>query len=76
LSLTLVGEGDKVELSLNGKTLRMPHFVTADLEFISQADEFKAHDLPGDLNESGRLVLLKRLVREGILTVLTPTPSR
>ena len=72
VSLTLTAEGEKVELSLNGKTLRMPHFVTADLEFISHADEFTARDLPGDLNESGRLVLVKRLVREGILTVGEP----
>ena len=60
-------KAEQVIVSLNGKTLRMPRFVTPDLEFISHADEFTAYDLPGDPNESERLVLIKHLVREGIL---------
>jgi ribosomal protein L16 Arg81 hydroxylase len=59
----------KAELSFHGKTLRMPEFVASDLEFIGQADDFTALDLPGVLNESGRLVLIKRLLREGLLTI-------
>jgi hypothetical protein len=44
--------------------------VAADLEFMLEGDEpFRASDLPGPLDDDGRLVLVGRLVREGLLRI-------
>jgi ribosomal protein L16 Arg81 hydroxylase len=60
---------DKVAyLRFHGKEVRIPAVAEPDLRFITQADEFSAVDLPGDLDEAGRMVLIRRLVREGFLT--------
>jgi len=61
-------------LTFEGKQLRFPLHVRDDLEFVCNvAHPFCAADLPGSLDESSRLVLLRRLVREGFLAV-TPSP--
>jgi hypothetical protein len=45
-----------------------PERLQAELEAIVAADEpFAAADLPGSLDDEGRLVLVRRLVREGFL---------
>jgi hypothetical protein len=55
-------------LVFEGKEVRFPAFVRPDLEFCVQAEEpFRPADLPGDLDGEGRLVLVRRLVREGLL---------
>jgi hypothetical protein len=57
-------------LRYHGKVMRMPAGLERDLRFISGAPQFTAHDLPGELDPPGRLVLLRRLLREGFLTVV------
>ncbi|MBN6040499.1 cupin domain-containing protein [Amycolatopsis sp. 195334CR] len=70
LAWRLRTEGDVVVLSFHGKAVRMPARVAVDLEFAGEAGEFTARDLPGGLDERGRLVLVRRLVTEGFLTVV------
>jgi len=61
------------ELSFEGKTITFPAHVEEDVEFLASADaEFSAADLPGDLDQESRLVLVRRLVREGFLQISTP----
>jgi bifunctional lysine-specific demethylase and histidyl-hydroxylase NO66 len=64
-----VGSGDgSVTLSFEGKTMVFPERVGAAVEHVATADHaFRACDLPGDLDDAGRLVFLRRLVREGFL---------
>jgi ribosomal protein L16 Arg81 hydroxylase len=57
-------------LLLGSRELRMPGFVEPVLRFLGEADSFSAGDLPGDLDADSRLVLLRRLVREGALEVV------
>lgn len=57
-------------LSFEGRELSFPARVAAELEYLLAAEEpFRAEDLPGGLDEEGRLVLLRRLVREGLLRI-------
>jgi hypothetical protein len=59
---------DGLRLSFEGRELTLPAFVRDDLEFLLETDEsFSAGDLPGRLDDEGRLVLVRRLVREGLL---------
>jgi Cupin superfamily protein len=57
-------------LSFEGKDVTFPDEAAEDLAFIAQAEEaFTPAELPGDLDDEGRLVLVRRLVREGFLVV-------
>ena len=57
-------------LSFEGKRVEFPASVAEEVEFVADAEgEFRAADLPGDLDEEGRLVLVRRLVREGFLRI-------
>jgi hypothetical protein len=65
----LSGDDEHVYLRFHGKVIRMPAEVTEELRFITQAERFTAQDLPGELDSPGRLVLVRRLLREGFVTV-------
>jgi hypothetical protein len=55
-------------LSFEGKRVRFPAHVFPELERVLTADgAFSAADLPDGLDAAGRLVLVRRLVREGFL---------
>ena len=63
-------DGEEARLSFEGRTLRLPARIAAELEFLLEADDpFTADDLPGRLDGESRLVLLRRLVREGFLRI-------
>ena len=60
-------------LLFEGKRLRFPERLRSQLEFVHEADEpWSAADLPGTLDDDGRLVLVRRLVREGFLRRSAP----
>jgi bifunctional lysine-specific demethylase and histidyl-hydroxylase NO66 len=62
--------GDRVALVYEGREVRFPAHARADLVACVEADEpFRADDLPGELDAAGRLVLVRRLVREGFLRI-------
>lgn len=65
---TVIAELDFPLLSFEGKTVTFPEHVQEEVEFIVAADgDFTAAELPGGLDDEGRLVLARRLVREGFL---------
>ena len=48
-----------------------PDHAAAEVVACFEAEEpFSPSELPGDLDEAGRLVLVRRLVREGFLRIL------
>ena len=60
-------------LTFDGRTLELPERVQSELEFVLAAEQpFRAADLPGKLDREGRLVLVSRLVREGLLRITDP----
>ncbi len=61
---------DKVRLSVNGSDLELPFKAEAAMREALTRGEFVVRDLGGGLDEAGRLVLVRRLVREGCLRVL------
>jgi hypothetical protein len=70
---TVIAELDGSTLCFEGRDLRFPARVAAELEFLVTAGgPFRAADLPGTLDEAGRLVLVRRLVREGFLRRSVP----
>jgi hypothetical protein len=65
--------GDEIALVFHGKRLALPARLAEEAAFVAEvAGPFDAADLPGALDESSRLVLLRRLVREGLLRITRP----
>jgi ribosomal protein L16 Arg81 hydroxylase len=65
----LRSEPESLLLFFSGSWLRAPRVAGAALRFMLAAEEFTAASLPGPLDEASRLVLVRRLLREGFLTV-------
>jgi hypothetical protein len=65
---TVIADLDGTTLSFEGKTIAFPEHARPELEAVFAAKgPFRAADLPGTLDEPGRVVLVRRLVREGFL---------
>jgi hypothetical protein len=65
---TVIADLHGTTLVFEGRRLAFPGRLAAELEFLVASEgPFDASQLPGALDDAGRLVLLKRLVREGFL---------
>ena len=62
-----VTEGKTCLLRFGGRELRLPAGIWPALQFATTADEFAVDDLPDCLDAEGKLTLVTRLVREGVL---------
>jgi bifunctional lysine-specific demethylase and histidyl-hydroxylase NO66 len=73
-ALAAVEEGDDgLSLVFHGKRLLLPSRLREEAAFLAEVDApFTASDLPGRLDDPGRLVLVRRLVREGFLRIRRP----
>ena len=70
---TVLADLEGTTLAFEGKRLRFPERLRSQLEFVHEADKpWSAADLPGTLDDDGRLVLVRRLVREGFLRRSAP----
>jgi hypothetical protein len=59
-----------VVIAFEGKEFAFPAHASDEIRGLLELDEpFTAADLPGSLDEDGRLVLVRRLVREGLLRI-------
>jgi Cupin superfamily protein len=59
-----------LSLVFEGKEVRFPAQATPELEACYESEmPFRTSDLPGELDDASRLVLVRRLVREGFLRV-------
>jgi Cupin superfamily protein len=66
-------DDDGVALSFHGKRLLLPSRLWQEADFVSGTSEpFTPADLPSELDDAGRLVLVRRLVREGFLRIRLP----
>jgi hypothetical protein len=65
---TVIADLDGTTLSFEGKQVTVPEHALAELQAVVEADgPFTAAELPGELDEESRLVLVRRLIREGFL---------
>jgi hypothetical protein len=65
---TVIADLEGTTLSFEGKHLELPEHAREELEAVVESEwPFRAGELPGDLDDEGRLVLVRRLIREGFL---------
>jgi mannose-6-phosphate isomerase-like protein (cupin superfamily) len=62
--------GDKLRVLIGDRSLLMPGHLQACLEIVRTADVVRPADLAEHLDPESRLVVCRRLVREGLLEVL------
>jgi ribosomal protein L16 Arg81 hydroxylase len=63
----MVDKGEHVVVSCYGSDITMPAHAAAPLRFALETARFRVRDLPGDLDDPGKLVLIRRLIREGLV---------
>jgi hypothetical protein len=51
--------------------VRGPASIESALRFIAAAEAFQVRELPDALTDQSKLVLVRRLVREGLLRILS-----
>lgn len=62
--------GDSVVVHLGGRKITFPSFAAAALRYALGHPEFLVRDLPGGLDDAGKLTLVRRLIREGLAMAL------
>ena len=60
---------DRVCLCYGGKRVTFPSHVESCLRFIQRTKKFSIQEIPGELDDESKLVLVRRLIREGFLRV-------
>ncbi|MCB9597546.1 MAG: hypothetical protein H6719_32810 [Sandaracinaceae bacterium] len=66
----LVKDEERVKVMAYGGSISLPIHAAESLEYALTTDEYRIGDIPGDLDDPGKLVLIKKLVREGLVEVL------
>jgi lysine-specific demethylase/histidyl-hydroxylase NO66 len=66
----LLPDGDQLRVLLGDREVRVPARLAPALEVVRGARDLTPADLGGHLDEQSRLVLCRRLVREGLLEVV------
>ena len=67
--MVLRPDGDRIAILLGDRTLAVPGWLGPALAHVLETTELTPADLAPDLDEQSRLVLCRRLVREGLLEV-------
>jgi ribosomal protein L16 Arg81 hydroxylase len=65
----LVKDGSSTSVYAFARKISFPAQAEDALRFALNRSSFSIHDLPGNLDDGGKLVLIRRLVREGLMVV-------
>jgi ribosomal protein L16 Arg81 hydroxylase len=63
-------DGEATTVDCYGRKITFPAHAAQAVHFALSNTKFTCRDLPGDLDEAGKLTLVRRLIREGLLMVL------
>ena len=67
LPIYIVQENQDISVLFAGKKITFPFFIEPALSFIINSPSFTRQDLPANLDTDEKTVLLKRLIREGLI---------
>lgn len=63
-------EGQNMRLRFYDKSLSFPIATKRSLQFILENNEFTAAEIPGELDEPSKLLIVRKLIREGLLAIV------
>ncbi len=66
----LTVDEEQATLLFNGKRVAFPRYVEPALRFVAGESEFQVHKVAGTLDPAGKITLVRRLIKEGFLTVV------
>jgi ribosomal protein L16 Arg81 hydroxylase len=64
--------GESTSVACYGRTITFPSHTAEAVRFALSRSQFVVGELPCDLDDEGKLTLVQRLVREGLVVVLSP----
>ena len=64
------GEGEGVVIQFPGNQVSAPLYLELPFQFIASQDKFPISAIPDILSNNSKLVLVRRLIREGLLTIV------
>jgi hypothetical protein len=70
----VVEQGGGVTIQFPGNQVSGPVKIASALHFIARTQRFPVRALPDDLSADGKLVLVRRMLREGLLAVAAAAP--
>ncbi len=65
----LTESADTIRIDCYGKEISLPVHAGPAIRFALETERFKVSELPGDLDDEGKLVLARRMVREGLIAL-------
>ena len=63
-------DGDATSVDCYGRKISFPFYASGAVRFALNTSQFVVRELPGDLDDTGKLALVRRLIREGLVMVL------
>lgn len=60
-------DAEHAHVSCYGSSLMLPAYAASPLSYALSTESFEVRALPGDLDDEGKLVLIERLIREGLV---------
>jgi hypothetical protein len=69
-------EGDKLVILFGSTQITLPSFTREAVTFALSGKAFSVSDLPGALDDAGKIVLARRLIKEGMLVRLNGAGNR
>ena len=69
IACAVTTDAERIYLNFGGKIVSLPSFAAAEVRHLVESDGSTAATLPGAVDEQGRIVLVRRLIREGLLTI-------
>ncbi len=60
---------ETITLSFHGKKVQLPLYTEPSVRFIAATTMFAVRDIPGEIDDAGKVVLVRSLLREGFLTL-------
>lgn len=63
--------GDYVSMQFPGNEVRGPRWLEPAYRFIAETETFSVKELPDSLSDNAKLVLVRRLIREGLLRIIS-----
>ncbi|MEJ6393398.1 cupin domain-containing protein [Gymnodinialimonas sp. 2305UL16-5] len=68
--LEIDAQTDQMHLLVQGVEITLPAHARQSLEYCLRTPAFRVTEMAGDLDDPGKLVLVRRLVREGLMRML------